>query len=156
MALDSASCATSINTAYEKVRAQKPNTYSADFASAYQTYADAGIIAGAISGGGDMSIIKGFMDSVTSDSITVSKFGKALADYWAEVGIEPAEPNIASVNNAALLVAAFTTAVNASITDKDTTPYFKTLIDNIEEVVKTIVWTITPPSPAPTFMSTII
>lgn len=157
MALNSASCAAAITTAYADVRAQVlPSTYAASFASAYHAYASAGSIAGAVSGGGDKSIIEDFMNSVTSNPITVANFAVALATYWSGVGLTPAPPNIASINNAASKVADFEAAIRATITTSDTQPYFKTLIDNTEAVAKTIIWTITPPPPEPPFSSTVI
>ena len=157
MALDNASCAAAITSDYADVRAQVlPSSYSAKFASAYHDYAENGIIIGAVSGGGDKSIIEGFMNSVTSNPVTVINFGAALAEYWSGVGLVPAPPNIASVNNAAGMAGAFAAAILATITTTDTQPYFKTLIDNTEAVAKTIVWTITPPPPASPFVSTVI
>lgn len=155
MPLDSTACAAAIATAYEPVQQQLLTDYPADFAAAYHAYAEAGVIPGAVSGGSDASIIKGFMSGVTSSSATVTQFGAALASYWSAVGTSPQAPNIASVNNAAALVGAFTAAVSASITDASSEPYFKAMIDNIEAVVKTIVWTITPPPPASPFPSAI-
>ena len=156
MALNSASCAAAINSGYIPAQQQEPNSYPADFANAYHDYASAGIIAGAVSGGGDASIIEGFMNGVTSDPATVVRLATALANYWAGVGLIPAPPNIASVNNAATLIPAFTAAILATITTSDTQPYFKTLIDNTEAVAKTIAWTITPPPPKPPFTSNVI
>lgn len=156
MALNSTACAAAINTKYAKVRASDPSTYPADFAAAYHAYASAGVVAGAVSGGSDASIIEGFMSGVTSSPATVEAFGAALSSYWSAVGVVPSPPNLASVNNAAELAGAFSAAVSATITDADTQPYFKSLIDNIEGVVSTIIWTITPPPPAAPFPSTVV
>lgn len=155
MALDSSACAAAINSKYAKVRDSDPSTYPADFAAAYHAYASSGVVPGAVPGGSDASIIEGFMSGVTSSPSTVAAFGAALASYWSAVGVVPAPPNIASVNNAAALAGAFSAAVSATITDADTQPYFKSLIDNIEGVVSTIIWTITPPPPASPFPSSI-
>lgn len=156
MALNSSSCAAEISAAYQPAQQQLPNSYQAEFASAYHDYATAGVIAGAVSGGGDASIIEDFMNGVSSDPATVVKFAQALADYWSGVGLVPAPPNLASVNNAASKVPAFTAAILTTITTSDTQPYFKTLIDNTEAVAKTIIWTITPPPPKPPFTSNVI
>lgn len=156
MALNSASCAANIYEAYKPAQMQQPTDYPAAFAAAYHNYASAGVIAGAVSGGGNASIIENFMRGVTSNTNTITEFAQALADYWATVGLTPAPPNLASVNNAASKVAAFEAALRASITDSDTQPYFKHFIDNIEAVAKTINWTITPPPPASPFVSNVV
>jgi len=155
MSLNSASCAAGINSGYTPAQQQEPNNYPTTFAAAYHDYASAGVVPGAVSGGGDPSIIESFMNGVTSDSATITRFAVALANYWSGVAVVPAPPNIASVNDGGSKVAAFEAAIRATITTSDTKPYFKNLIDNTEAVAKTIVWTITPPPPLSPFTSNV-
>ena len=47
-------------------------------------------------------------------------------------------------NNAATLAALFEAAINASITDEDSSPWFETFISNVQDMaVANIVWTVT-------------
>ena len=156
MSLDSTSCAEGIAAAYIPVQASGDITgWAAAFATAYHDYAEAGVIPGAVSGGGDKSIIETAITQVDSSGATSVILGQALADYWSGVGLVPESPNLASVNNASSLQPAFTAAILSCITQTDTKPYFKNLIDAVEGVAKTIAWTITPPPPAPPFPSNV-
>lgn len=153
MSLNASSCAASITSSYDA--GAIPGDYPADFAEAYHEYAEAGVIPGAESGGGDKSIIETFMRNAASSSQTITELAVTLSDYWSGVGLTPAEPNISSVNNAGTKVADFEAAITSSITTSDSQPYFEQFILNIEAVVKTIQWTITPPPPGSPFVSTI-
>ena len=153
MALNASDCASGIAASYGL--GSPAGDYQAEFATEYHDYASAGVIPGAVSGGGDKAIIETFMRSVTSATQTVDDFAQALTDYWATVGLAPEAPNTASVNDASGKFADFKAAIEASITSSESTPYFEQLILNIEAVVLTIQWTITPPPPDPAFISNI-
>lgn len=153
MSLNPSECAAAIYEAYKPAQKQELHSYQADFANSYHDYANAAEIAGAVSGGGDASIIEGFMDGVTSDSSTVNKLAVALASYWGGVGVTPAPPNLSSVNDAQSKVNDFEQAIIDTIINTDTQPYFESLITNTQAVVEKIVWVITPPPPLPPFNS---
>lgn len=153
MSLDATVCAANITSAYGS--GTPSGDYPADFASAYHDYASLGVIPGAISGGGDSSIIETFLRSATSSSQTIDDFAQALTDYWVTVGLTPEPPNISSVNDAAGKFAAFKAAIESSITSSASLPYFEQFIINVEAVALTIQWTITPPAPLPPFVSNI-
>lgn len=136
------------------------NDYPAEFASAYNDYAKAGIVLGAENQGGDASILESFMNGLSESSPSnVTAFAQALADFWATVAIQPgpAEHGGMSVsnviNNASSLTGAFEAAINASLTTSESKPYFYDLINNIEAIaVSQIIWTVTelmPPTGTP-------
>ena len=150
MALVPATCAAALWTAYSPIVLGTPVNYAPAFASAYETYASAGTVPGATNTGGTESILEAFVAAVISRVETIDEFAQALADYWATVAITPGSPahggtSVTSVVNDALSqVAAFRSAIVASITDVDTAPYFEQLIVNIENIgVSAVTWTVT-------------
>ena len=164
MALIAANAASDISTAYNAYAAinaagqptgePSSGNFAAGFASAYHNYASAGQVLGAISGGGNQSIIQNFMDSVQSNSQAIPDFAKALADYWAGVAVKPGTPahggvSVVSVtNDAASKVSAFLSAITESYTTDKTDPGFQQLIENIENIALTAVtWTVTEQMP---------
>lgn len=128
------------------------------FADGYHDYASDGLVLGAISGGGDKSILEAAWGKTT----TVTELATALANYWATVAVVPGVPShggisvISVVNNSASLVSSFEAAIQASITQTKSEPFYFKFVDNIEKMaVSSIIWTVTelmptvPPSPAP-------
>lgn len=160
MALNPASAAAAISAAYQDASgidasgnptgAMPAGNYPADFASAYNDYAMAGVVPGAENTGGDASILEAALTSATSSPATITTLATAFANYWATVAIDPGTPahggvSVVSVsNNAATLAALFEAAINASITDEDSSPWFETFISNVQDMaVANIVWTVT-------------
>lgn len=156
MSLNASSCAAAINTANDNAIAVWPSTtFATDFANAYKAYSQAGVLSaeGGVAGSEDSSILVNLLTG--SSSVTDSQFGQALADYWATCLLIPAGGVISIVNDASSKVGAFTAAVAASYSTAEQTPYYLNFIQNIEAVAKTIVWTVTLPSPPFTRLETI-
>lgn len=159
MALIPASAASGISSAYNIFAAidgsgqptgqPSSGNYAAVFADSYHNYANAGIVPGAVSGGGSKSILQTFMDQVNSAGSSVTEMAQAFTDYWSGVAIQPGLPahggvSVVSVtNNAASKYGDFVSAINASYTTSKTDPGFLNLIQNVEGVVKSITWIIT-------------
>lgn len=101
---------------------------------------------GGISGNEDESIISNFLNSFSS-STDENDLAAMLSSYWSTVLTVPSGGAIAVVNNAATKVNDFKSAILTSITTVESTPYYENFITNIENVVKSVVWTITLPSP---------
>jgi len=141
MSLDPVAGAAAINTAYQTtITFPRAGDYPADYATAYDDYASAGDVTGAINTGGDKSIIEAALNAAPT---TAAALGAAFAQYWATVALTPDPPNTAVVNDAATRSAAFIAAVEASIRDTESAPPFQEFITNLEGAAKTIVWTIT-------------
>lgn len=124
------------------------------FATAYDDYAADGEVPGAVSGGGDASIISSFMNSVpSSDPATVGELARAMADYWAGVAVEPGEAAhggvavVAVENDALSRVSEFEGAISDSITTELSEPLYLEFVENLQDVVESIVWTITEQMP---------
>lgn len=171
MSLVPASAASAITTAYLAIANLDtdgsaldtplvPSDFVQAFADGYDTYAKAGVVPGAANAGGTKSLLTAVLSAqaVPATATFVTTLAQALADYWATVAVTPGDPahggtSVATVtNNASTLVSAFAAAITASITTSESSPYFETFVVNIEEVVKTIVWTVTelvgaPPVP---------
>ena len=151
MSLNATAGAAAIDAKYQiTIVFPRVGDYPAEFATAYDDYAKAGVVAGALNTGGDKSIIEA---AVRAAETTPAALGEAFAQYWATVAILPAPPNLSSVNDAAALGANFAAAVAASVRDTESVPYFEEFISNLEAAAKTVVWTITPPPPAVPFTS---
>ena len=151
MSLDPAGGAAAINTEYQAtILFPQVGDYPAEFATAYDDYAKAGVVTGALNTGGDKSIIEA---AVRAAETTPAALGEAFAQYWATVAILPAPPNLSSVNDAANLGGVFAAAVAASVRDTESVPYFGEFITNVEAAAKAVVWAITPPPPAVPFTS---
>lgn len=130
---------------------QQPPTgdFPSNWAAAYDNYASAGVVPGAINQGGDKSILENFLRGLVSRD-NVNEFATALASYWATVAIIPGAPahggtSVASVtNDAASKVSFFEAAILASITANRTEPFFQHLILNIQSIaVSQIIWYVT-------------
>lgn len=157
MALNSTSCANNINAAITSYMGTYPSgNFPAAFATAYKNYSQAGVLSagGGVAGTEDQSILEAVL-SGGDDFITAEEFGQALADYWATCLLVPSAGSISVSNNASSKVSAFIAAINSSYTTSESTPYYKTFIDNIEAVVKTIVWTCVKPNPLPPTLETV-
>lgn len=121
------------------------STWAEDFAEAYNEYVLDGEVPSAENTGGETSILEG---AFTGANINPPILGLAFAEYWATVAILPGIPElggiavVSSTNNAMALGADFTSAVKASITTKESKPYFLDLVKNVEAVAKTIEWTV--------------
>jgi len=168
MALVPANAAAAIRAAYQDVASigaeglptgtPAIGDFPADFAAAYNAYASAGVVPGAANSGGDVSILEAVLSS--GGNITPGIFAQAFADFWATVAIDPGTPAhggtavVSVVNNAAALAGTFQSAITASMTSTEQTPWYQHFIANVESMaVSAIVWTITelvgsPPSPA--------
>lgn len=118
------------------------SAYASTWQSAYHNYATAGI--GDISQGeGDSSILYSRIYGITGYQYSnVDYLAQMFADYWNTVHLEPKSPAVSIIGNDALTrVSQFRDAIISSLTDNQSTPYYNQLISNVENVVKTIVWT---------------
>lgn len=128
------------------VTESKPDGYPAGFAGAYEDYGSQGEVnPAAVNEGGNPSAIESFL---SGGGGSITDFAQAFVDYWLPVALTPGEPQqgvaVASiVNDADAHLADFEAAIQASMTDQETKPYFEHFILNVEGVVKTILWTIT-------------
>ena len=152
MALNAATGASAIYTALSTHIANWPSTsFPSAFASAYKTYSQAGTLSGGggVSGSESEGILSSFLSSFTSNT-TPDDFAQTLANYWATCLLVPAGGVISVVNDAASKKSAFKTAILASLTTTEKTPYFKDFMQNIQSIaLPTITWTVlrvgTPP-----------
>lgn len=126
------------------------NTFAADFAEAYNSYATEGVVLGVTNTGGDASTIQSMLESFASDTgIDIDEFAQAFADYWGGVAVTaglPAHGGVAveSVsNNCASKGGDIAAAIRSQITDTDTVPYYENLINAIQTVIQTAEWTVT-------------
>lgn len=117
------------------------DAFAAKLGKHYDDYAAEGLVAGAMDTAG-ADAAKAIFQATDAASM-----GDALATYWAACFVTPDTPTdatvLTSVNNAASLSAAFTAAVQSSITDEASNPPYEAFILNVEAVVLTIVWTVT-------------
>jgi len=154
MPLDSAACADKLAQAMVKVAG---GTFAADFAKAYNDYAKGGVILGAVNTGGDESLLKTALESITASPAAVDTLAAAFSAYWATValvgdGSHGGAP-ISVVNDAAAKTALFKAAIVGSMGVTEAKPYYLNFITQLESVVTGIVWTVTeamPPVPTPT------
>lgn len=124
------------------------------FANAYDAYAGAGVVAGAVNSGGQAAILKAAVAAVDSSSNTIDLLAQALAGYWATVALEPGAPShggvavVSVVNDAAAQIGAFRAAITASITDQISKPYFLDFISNVQGIgVAAVTWMVTEQFP---------
>lgn len=180
MALDTLSCAEELTENIAKAcghgsdglpdpdETPDPSTWPVDFADTYNEYAMDGEVLGAINEGGDQNALIEFMTDIPqSTGRTPTEFAEALAQFWSEVALTPGEPFAGATsveevveNNALSLVSDFEAAIRASMTtEQDGPPYYKTFLDNVEEVVKDkMIWTVVqlhPGSPPYTVTHTV-
>lgn len=154
MALNASSCAASLSSANDNAINNWPSsTFASDFANIYKSYSQAGVVSGTAAGSENESILVSLLSA--GDFLTDEEFGQALSDYWATVHLIPAGGSISVSNNASSKVAAFTAAVTASYSTTESTPYYLNFITNIENVAKTIIWTVVYPNPLPPQFETI-
>lgn len=149
MSLSASSCASAINLAMDSYVASYPSgSFSNAFVAAYKAYSQAGVLSlgGGVAGSEDDSILLNFFGSFTSDT-TDAAFGAALAAYWSTCLLAPSGGAISLSNNAASKVVAFTAAITSSYRTTDTQPYYQHFIQAIEDVAKTIIWTVVIPAP---------
>jgi hypothetical protein len=149
MSLSASSCAAAINAAMDSYVATYPSgNFATAFVSAYKAYSQAGVLSmgGGVAGSEDDSILTNFFNSFSSDT-TDAAFGAVLAQYWATCLLVPSGGAISLTNNAASKAGAFTAAITASYRTTDTQPYYLHFIQAIEDVAKTIQWTVVIPSP---------
>jgi hypothetical protein len=139
------------------------SSFANDFATSYDSYASEGIVLGALNIGGVIESIETYLTSLKyPDPSAIDDFAKALSVYWATVAIVPAAPMhggisvVSCLNDALAHESDFKAAIQASITTKESKPYYFNLIKNIETIaVKLIIWTVielipTPSGPVPT------
>lgn len=146
---DNYQAAASIDENGEPTGQPPSGDFAAAWAISYDNYSKAGTVAGATNTGGDKSILESFLNGVQSESGSVDGFAAALAAYWATVAVTPGSPAhggsgvVSVVNDAAEKVADFKSAINASITDQLSTPFFQEAIENIQNMaVSKINWTV--------------
>lgn len=155
MALNPSSCASAISSANDSAISSWPSTsFPAAFANAYKAYSQAGVVAGTSAGSEDEGILISLLSS-PSDFVTDAEFGQALAEYWSTVHLIPAGGAVSVSNDASSKAGAFTAAVTASYSTTESTPYYLNFITNIENVAKTIIWTVVYPNPLPQQFETI-
>lgn len=145
MSLNSTSCASALSAANDSAITSYPSSsFANDFATAYDNYQKAGVLSGlgGLNGTEDKTVLSGFINSFPSTT-TPDDFAQALADYWATCKLTMGAGVIVIVNNASTKKAAFKSAIEASMSDTESTPYYKDFIQNIENVAKTIQWTVT-------------
>lgn len=144
MSLSSSSCASAINAAMDSYIASYPSgNFASAFVSAYKSYSQAGVLSagGGVAGTEDDSILIDFFNSFTSDT-TDAAFGTAMANYWSTCLLVPSSGAVSLTNDAASRAADFTAAITASYRTTDTSPYYLHFIQAIEDVAKTITWTV--------------
>lgn len=149
MSLNASSCAAAINAAMDSYLSTYPSgNFSTAFVGAYKAYSQAGVLSagGGVAGSEDDSILTAFFNSFSSDT-TDAAFGQALSDYWATCLLVPSGGAVSLTNDAASKVGAFTAAITASYRTTDTQPYYLHFISAIEDVAKTIIWTVVLPTP---------
>ena len=148
--------------------AAMPKDYDVAWATSYDAYALAGVIPGADVPVSDPSIIQSWFRNAmdggfgTDFQAILPSFAQMFTDYWSsvyvggpETGSAPAHGGtevLSVTSDAASKQPAFKAAILAYIAEYGsnlTTPYFEPFLNKIEEVVKTIIWTITEMLPGP-------
>ena len=160
MALSAGGCASKLANAYVGVGL---GHFADDFAEIYNDYAMQGVIVGVVNEGGPSGVIAAALKSLDNTPSGVVRLAAAFSVYWAAVGIEKGDgahggAYAGAANNAAALTSAFEAAIRASITASESPPPFKSLISNVEAVVKTIIWAVTEviPPGVPTVFNEVI
>lgn len=149
MSLNASGCASAINAAIDSYLTTYPaGNFSTAFVGAYKAYSQAGVLSlgGGVAGSEDDSILLDFFNSFTSDT-TDAAFGTALAQYWATCLLVPSGGAISLTNDGGSKAATFTAAITASYRTTDTQPHYLHFIQAIEDVAKTIQWTVELPAP---------
>ncbi len=149
MSLNASGCASAINAAMDSYLTTYPaGNFATAFVSAYKAYSQAGVLSagGGVAGTENDSILLDFFNSFSSDT-TDEAFGAALASYWATCLLSPSGGAVSLTNNGGSKSAAFTAAITASYKTTDSQPYYLDFIQAIEDVAKTIVWTVVLPAP---------
>lgn len=117
--------------------------FASSWQSAYHSYAQQGVGSICAAGPGDSQILYDGIYSLwgySEDNTT--HLAQMFANYWATSHLVPSGPAVSIVSNDALTrVSQFDAAIKNARTNSLSTPYFKGLIDSVESVVKTIVWT---------------
>lgn len=147
--VDNRFAATAINSAMNSYIASYPSgDFTAAFVGAYKVYSQAGVLSagGGVAGSEVDSILTSFFNSFSSDT-TDADFGAAMAQYWATCLLVPSGGAISLTNDGGSKAAAFTAAITASYRTTDTQPYYQHFIQAIEDVAKTIIWTVVIPAP---------
>lgn len=147
--LNASSCAAAINAAMNSYITSYPSgNFSSAFVSAYKPYSQAGVLSagGGVAGTENDSILTNFFNSFSSDT-TDAAFGAAMASYWATCLRTPSGGAVSLTNDGGSKAAAFTAAITASYRTTDTQPYYQHFIQAIEDVAKTIIWTVVLPTP---------
>lgn len=161
MALNPSPPAATITTFYLNFVSQSPpvGRFPQPFATAYLNYSQQGVLSsgGGVSGSEDSLIITNFLRSIKDvGNTTVHNFATMFANYWATCLLIPAGGAISVTNDASSKVSAFESAINATLTDQDTKPYFLNLITNIQNIaLPQITWTVTLPDPPYTRLETV-
>lgn len=157
MSLNASGCASAINAAMNSYLSSYPaGNFATAFVGAYKAYSQAGVLSagGGVAGTEDDSILLSFFNSFSSDT-TDAAFGAALASYWSTCLLSPSGGAVSLTNDGGSKAAAFTAAITASYRTTDTSPYYLQFIQAIEDVVKTIQWTVVLPSPPFTRVETV-
>lgn len=145
MSLDTATAASAIESEYSSLIETGSDgraAYAGAWESAYLAYGTAGVVPIAIGPAVGGIVQAGLLSLVGYESANITKLAQMFADYWATSHLLPLPPAVSIVGNDALTkVSAFEAAIRASYTTSISTPAFKTLLDNVEGVVKTIIWT---------------
>jgi len=157
MSLSASSCASAINAGMDSYIATYPSgSFATAFVSAHKAYSQAGVLSmgGGVAGSEDDSILTDFFNSFSSDT-TDAAFGAVMAQYWSTCLLVPSGGAVGVVNDGASKAAAFTAAITASYSTTDSQPYYLNFIQNLEDVAKTIQWTVTLPTPPFTRIETV-
>lgn len=146
MALSASTAASPIASAYTSQVTTPPYTgdLGSTWASAFLSWSTAGVLseAGGVAGSEDSSIVQSFISGLTGNT-NVADFAQMLADYWATCLLVPNGTAVSVVNDASSQVAAFESAITASITTSEDTPYFQSLFENIQSIaLPSITWTV--------------
>jgi hypothetical protein len=132
---------------YVKPPASARGIAAAGAAKSYHDYAKAGTLVGLNATGSSPSFIEGALNGIPDGGSGADALAQAFADFWSAFAISSGVPAhggnvwVSASNDAAGKVGAFKAAISSSYTTSRSTPDFKSLIDNVEVVVKTIVWT---------------
>lgn len=122
--------------------------FASEFGQHYNNYGKKGIVLGAVNNGGGFSQIISAMTNLNNNKANISLLGASFAQYWSTVALINGSPahggvSVASVtNNAMSKASAFKSAIESSYTQNRLEPPFQQFLSNIEQVVKSIQWTV--------------
>lgn len=145
MSLNPSAPASSIYTQYNQLihtGLSNRAAFASVWDSSYLAYGNAGVVPIATGPATAGIIYSGIMSLVTYQEENITRLAQMFSDYWATSHLIPVSPAVSIIGNDALTkVSDFEDAIRNSYRYIDTKPYYRHLIQNVEDVVKTIIWT---------------